>query len=252
MSNSKVAPVFLVASQQSENQTNNADNIDNDNSNSNIDNMESLRAENTQLKQEMDALKKENQALKKEVAELSKKRKAPETAASGGAATMPPASKKAKTPAQRKKLFTKWSKALERLSAKEKITNAWGGDTYKTTIKETTPWSQADFDSVFGGYEATGGVKIQPRPDFKPTSQITLLHWKSGEQVQSLFGKDDNGNQIVSQTGYQVQTWRSRNFCKSYKTGMASADLKGLQVEYNKSKQTLKLLFDMEMAGFSY
>jgi hypothetical protein len=62
------------------------------------------------------------------------------------------------------------------------------------------------------------------------------------EQVQALFG-----DAALGENGYEVQTWRQRSFCKSYKTGDVPAALRSLEVEYNKSKQTLKLNFELEM-----
>lgn len=72
----------------------------------------SLQAENAALKKQNLELQEEVKKPKTEVAEL-KKRKAPPSSASG---SFPP--KKARTAGQVKKLFEKWSKALNRLSAK--------------------------------------------------------------------------------------------------------------------------------------
>jgi len=58
------------------------------------------------------------------------------------------------------------SKALPKHSSKSKVTNSWGGDSVAVTIKEQTPWTVADFESVFGGSK---GVKIQPTKEIKPT-----------------------------------------------------------------------------------
>jgi hypothetical protein len=175
-------------------------------------------------------LKKENALLKQENGDLKKKRKSEDAASSG------PPTKKAKTPAQRKKLFEKWSKALKRESAKTKITNgSWGGESFSVDVKETTPWSPADFGSFFQGH----GTKIQPTPDNKPTSQITILEFSTFDQVKALF--DDT----IEQGGYTAASWRRRNFSKSFKSGELNAELESCQVHFNKSKLTLHLKFEM-------
>jgi len=183
-----------------------------------------LAEENAALKKENEALKTENAKLKAEL----KKRKATSDHQGG-----PP--KKAKTPAQTKKLFEKWVKALARTCAKHKLNNP-AGDLFTISVKETTPWSMEDFTSLF-----VGGEKIQPLPDNKPTSQITILKYRSIESIQTLFGAVE-----LSDTGYTVQNMRQRNFSKSFKRGDDPAKLTDLEVHYNKSKQTLQLNFGME------
>lgn len=209
MASTKVAPVFVAAAA-----ANNP-----------------LARENMELKKENAKLKAENEKLRTEVASL-KKRKASTDASSQGPA------KKAKTPAQIKKLFEKWSKALKRQSAKHKLNNPMG-DLFTVTVKETTPWSMDDFTSLF-----TGGIKIQPLPDNKPTSTITILSYPEVSSIKTLFGETG-----IEESGYTVQNMRQRNFCKTYKRGDDPATLKGLEVHYNKSKQTLQLNFGMEHAG---
>lgn len=190
-----------------------------------------LKQENEVLKKENTSLKKEVQTLKLQVSELkNNKRKA-------DSSTAAPPAKKAKTPAQRKKLFEKWAKAAKRASSKHKITNPCGGESFKAEVKETIPWTPTDFESIFG---AANGAKIQPRPDNKPTSQITIIRWSDFEGIKALFGDVE-----LSESDYTVQIWRSRSFRKSFKADDAPSDLKSLEVEYNKSKQTLKLNFGM-------
>lgn len=190
-----------------------------------------LKEENQRLKTGNDQLKKRVDELEKEVAELSKKRKASDSSGAGGVA------KKAKTPAQRKKLFEKWHKSLQRGSAKSKVTNSWGCDFYNVEVKETTPWTPVDFESIFGGK----GKKIQPLPDNKPTSQITILRFDDYAAVNELFSGAN-----FAKSGYKVQQWRQRNFQKSYKQGDAESEIVSMEVHYNKSKQTVVLKFSME------
>ena len=50
-------------------------------------------------------------------------------------------------------------------------------------------------------------------------------------------------------TGYTVQLWRQRSFQKSYKEGDRDSDLLSMNAHYNKSKQTLQLVFTLELDG---
>jgi regulator of replication initiation timing len=192
-----------------------------------------LQAENTKLKKENASLTKEVTSLRAENA-LLKKRKATSDVSQ-------PVAKKAKTAGQRKKLFEKWAKACERNSKKHKIHNGCvEDDYYKVEVKETTPWGKADFDDIFGG---KGGTTIQPTPENKPTSTITVIQFSDYQSIQNLFGEAS-----ISEANFEVQLWRQRSFCKSFKMCDASATLKKLEVEYNKSKQTLKLVFGLQTA----
>lgn len=195
------------------------------------------------LAREVKTLKAENERLKKEVSELRKRAAAtPPVAAS--------APKKAKTAAQKKKLFEKWAKALARESKKHKIHNhvagfsySYGASRYEVTVKDAGVWSPEEFNAIFGGH----GTKIQPTPDNKPTSVITILKFGSAGSVQSFF--KEAGCVTLPESGYEVQLWRQRSFQKSYKEGDRDSVLVGMQAIYNKSKQTLSLAFTLELDG---
>jgi regulator of replication initiation timing len=235
---SSIAPLPTVSSSTSAAPTSNNINNSNNNKENNSSETTPLCAENTKLKKEVETLKKENQALRKENEDLKRKRKT-STSDSGNE----PASKKCKTPMQRRKLFEKWAKALVRESSKSKITNGFGANPYSATVKETTPWTKADFESIFAGH----GTKIQPTPEHKPTSQITILRLDTFEQIQRLFADAE-----IKQEGYSVQAWRSRNFSKSYKAGMYQGFVKHLDVVFHKSKGTMQLEFGMETNDDGY
>ena len=195
------------------------------------------------LAREIKSLKTENERLKKEVSELRKRAAAtPPVAAS--------APKKTKTAAQKKKLFEKWAKALARESKKHKIHNHVAGfsysygDTsslYEVTVKDAGVWSPEEFNAIFGGY----GTKIQPTPDNKPASVITVIQFGSASSVQSFF--KEAGGVTLLQDGYEVQLWRQRSFQKSYKEGNRDSLLVGMKAHYNRSKQTLQLVFTLEL-----
>lgn len=194
------------------------------------------------LAREVKSLKAENQRLKKEVSDLRKRAAAtPPVAAS--------APKKAKTAAQKKKLFEKWAKALARESKKHKIHNhvagfsySYGANRYEVTVKDSGVWSPDEFNAIFGGH----GTKIQPTPDNKPTSVITIIQFGSASSVQAFFKE---AGCVLPDTGYEVQLWRQRSFQKSYKEGDRDSDLLEMKAHYNKSKQTLQLVFTLELDG---
>lgn len=196
--------------------------------------------ENTNLKKQVATLTQENEALTRENTELKRKRK------SVASSLEAPTTKKAKTPAQRKKLFEKWAKAAARESAKTKLTNSYSGDQYTAIVKETMPWTPEAFQDIFDGK----GVKIQPTPENKPTSKITILNFSSHEDIKDLFGGGGEDAQIIAFDGYKVQAWRQRNFCRTIRVEDRDTVLENLAVHYNKSKQTLQLHFKLEVMAW--
>mmetsp|Transcript_23071 Transcript_23071/g.66600 ORF Transcript_23071/g.66600 Transcript_23071/m.66600 type:complete len:227 (-) Transcript_23071:82-762(-) len=198
------------------------------------------------LARQVKSLKAENERLKEEVSELRKR-----------AAATPPAAasapKRAKTAAQKKKLFEKWAKALARESKKHKIHNyqkgfsySYGNNRYEVTVKDTGVWSPEEFSAIFGGH----GTKLQPTPDNKPTSVITILNFGNAGSVQTFF--KEAGGVTLLDTGYEVQLWRQRSFQKSYKDRDEDSVLVGMKAHYNKSKQTLQLVFALELDSVDY
>jgi hypothetical protein len=201
-----------------------------------------LKAENALLKKRKASPAVDSTTEDAPSGPATKKRKTVEDPSSG------PSTQKLKTPGQRKKLFEKWSKAAIRESSKHKITNGgYGGELYTVTVKETTPWMVADFQSMFAGQ----GVKIQPTPENKPTSQITILEFRTFADIEKLFA-ECGGAASISQDGYKAQSWRSRSFSKSYRNGDLTAELQKLQVHWNKSKLSMHLLFTLETTDMDY
>mmetsp|Transcript_7719 Transcript_7719/g.21504 ORF Transcript_7719/g.21504 Transcript_7719/m.21504 type:complete len:217 (+) Transcript_7719:143-793(+) len=190
------------------------------------------------LRKKVKFLTSENERLKKELAEARKKR--PAAAPSLDASP----SKKARTAGQKKKLFEKWAKALIRESKKHKISTGYGVEMYDVTVKDAGLWTPAEFAELFQGQ----GKKIQPLPDNKPTSVITILDFTGFEEINRLFSTV-GGMTSLEEKGYQVQVWRQRNFQKSYHSGDRDASLTGLRVHYNKSKQALSFVFMLGTDG---
>jgi hypothetical protein len=192
----------------------------------------------TSLRDKVGELTEENQTLKIEVASL--KKRLAEAAAAGA-----PPSKKSRTAGQKKKLFEKWSKALMRESKKHKVFyDMCAPDAYNITIKDTNLWTQTEFHDLFDGH----GEKIQPLPDNKPTSVITVVLFRGFKNVDSLF-EDVGGGANINETGYEVQLWRKKRFGGCYKYDTADARMHEMEIRYNKSKQTLSLVFSMVYGG---
>jgi hypothetical protein len=222
-----------------------------------------LIATNSMLRKQVTALEAENAKLKAENVLLKKRKASPavdntsEDVSSGPAtkkrktiqdASSGPSTQKLKTPGQRKKLFEKWTKAAMRESSKHKIVNGgYGGELYTVTVKETTPWMVADFQAMFAGK----GVKIQPTPENKPTSQITILEFGTFAEIEKLFA-ECGGSASITRDGYKAQSWRSRSFSKSYRNGDLTAELQKLQIHFNKSKLSVHLIFTLETTDMDY
>lgn len=196
--------------------------------------VEHLNKENADLRRNNIALQINKEGLQSEITTL--KRKLTENAEQSP-------TKKPKTATQVKKLFDKWNKALRRQSAKSKLSDPSHRDHYSVVVKEGTAWSMADFLSVF---DNKGGTKIQPTPENKPTSAMTILAFPNAESIKSLFGSE------LDVHDYMIQIFRQRSFCKVYKLCDEPAELMNLHVNYNKSKRTLELHFGLELDNEDY
>mmetsp|Transcript_21900 Transcript_21900/g.37583 ORF Transcript_21900/g.37583 Transcript_21900/m.37583 type:complete len:249 (+) Transcript_21900:116-862(+) len=195
-------------------------------------------SEVTALRRNVETLKEENQALKNEIANLKKR------VATAGASAGAPPSKKARTPGQKKKLFGKWANALARESKKKRIMfDMFAPDAYTITVKDSGLWAPHEFHGLFDGH----GEKIQPTPENKPNSVVTILRFNRFEDVKDFF--EAVGGAEIEEIGYQVELWGKRRFGKSYHYDTADARLLNMEVHYNKNKQTLSLAFEMVYGG---
>jgi len=67
---------------------------------------------------------------------------------------------------------------------------------------------------------------------------ITILQFHDYDAVKELFGEA-----VIGKEGYMVQNWSQRNFRKAWRNDDVDAEMRSLEVHYNKSKQTLSLQF---------
>ena len=115
------------------------------------------------------------------------------------------------------------------------IDNIWRSHAFWCYSQRNNPVDY-EFMSVFGDQN---GTKLQPTPENKPTSQITILAWEDYEKIAGLFGEA-----AIPQDGYKAQAWKKRNFMKSWRAGDWPATLESLEVHYNKNKMALHLKFN--------
>ena len=189
-----------------------------------------LRRENNQLRQANEALRKENEALKSEI----QKRKTED--ALWGAKP----SRKGRTAKSRKRLFEKWTKMLVRETSKTRLTVCYNtcSEFFTVRIKDDTPWSVEDFESIFGDK----GSVIQPTPENKPKSRMTIVEFKDMQSIQEIFG-----DATIHQHGYTFDLWQKGNFSKSCKLHDHPAEIRRLHVQFDRSRLTLTLEFHMAM-----
>lgn len=102
--------------------------------------------------------------------------------------------------------------------------------------------SKEEHDMLFKGK----GELIQPRPDNKPKSTVTITDFNTWEQIKELFGEGNIKKDLV------VALWRiSRpgSFSKSFYMGPGDAEVSSLSVQYNKSKKKIQLKFACKRSG---
>ena len=191
---------------------------------------EKLMKENSKLRDENEALKMEIEALKEEL----RKRKAED--ALWGAKP----SKKGRTAKARQRLFEKWTKMLVRETAKTRLTVCYNtcSEFFSVKIKDDTPWSVEDFEYIFGDK----GRVIQPTPDNKPKSRMTIIEYKDMDTIQDVFGEA-----TIHRDGYTFDLWQKGNFSKSCKLHDHPAEIRYLHVQFDRSRLSLTLEFHMAM-----
>ncbi|KAK7433986.1 hypothetical protein VKT23_020450 [Stygiomarasmius scandens] len=117
------------------------------------------------------------------------------------------------------------------------------------SIKFDEVLEESEFDSIFKGK----GTLIQPTPQNKPKSTVTIIQYNSAAQIQELFGselKDLKGFRW-SRGGIPTRTFGGgfggfgSTFSKSVKQGACSVSIRSLQVEYSKKGMKCVLKFEV-------
>ena len=170
-----------------------------------------LTAENKALKQRVSALEQEVSSLKSTVTAAAN---APRSSING------------------KKYFSTFAKRLKTVAKLKKTKFSGSGDITVETIMDFE-----DFSALFDGK----GSKIQPTPKNKPRSIKTIIQFDDWNAVAGLFDDYDvNIDQEITASYWYIGGW---NAGKSYCMGTCQAKIRSLEVEYNKSRKTLKLNF---------
>ena len=132
------------------------------------------------------------------------------------------------------------------------------------TIKIDEVWEQSEFEAIFSGK----GTLIQPTPDNKPKSTVTIIHFvrsplqsphtwyipcwpfllqKTQAQVEEFFGgelKDLKGNQWTRGGGPR--------FAKSLKQGPCDVEIMSFEVNYSKNGMKCSLKFEISEVDGGY
>ncbi|KAI5836617.1 uncharacterized protein SCHCODRAFT_02522123 [Schizophyllum commune H4-8] len=121
------------------------------------------------------------------------------------------------------------------------------------TIKFDEVLAPADFEGLFGGK----GTLIQPTPQNKPKSTVTIISYTAG-QVADLF---EGELKALKGNRWTVGGLPTRNFgggffggghmtmSKSRKTGACDVNVLGLEVSYSKNNMKCTLKFDVNEVG---
>ncbi|KAI5823435.1 hypothetical protein K523DRAFT_317021 [Schizophyllum commune Tattone D] len=121
------------------------------------------------------------------------------------------------------------------------------------TIKFDEVLAPADFEGLFGGK----GTLIQPTPQNKPKSTVTIISYTAG-QVADLF---EGELKALKGNRWTVGGLPTRNFgggffgggpmtmSKSRKTGACDVTVLGLEVSYSKNNMKCTLKFDVNEVG---
>jgi len=184
--------------------------------------------------------------------ELSEQRPTKRARKSNEATTSAAAPSASSAKADEKKRKMQVRKVFERLRKECK------SDTVKfqgspKTIKFDEVYEQGDFELLFGGK----GLLIQPTPDNKPKSTVTIIHFNKQAQIESFFGdelKALKGNRWT-RGGVPVRTFGAgfggfgSTFAKSVKTGACDVSIRSLEVNYSKNSLKCSLKFEVYAAG---
>ena len=116
-------------------------------------------------------------------------------------------------------------------------------DAYTITVKDTLAWTPAEFHDIFDGY----GELIQPTLDNKPRAVVTIRRFNTYADVKRFF--EEVGGAEIQETGYEVQLWRKKCYGKAYQYDTGDARMHEMEVHFNKSRGSLKLVYSLVYGG---
>eukprot|EP00026_Physarum_polycephalum_P002696 Phypoly_transcript_02704.p1 GENE.Phypoly_transcript_02704~~Phypoly_transcript_02704.p1 ORF type:complete len:678 (+),score=140.60 Phypoly_transcript_02704:127-2160(+) len=148
------------------------------------------------------------------------------------------ADKKLKKSLEPQRLFKKWANQVTRKIKGAKFFEAFGVPTAPVVIEEAC--TKEMFDACF----ETKGRLIQPTPDNKPYSTVTIRRYEGFEEVHDLFG---DGN--IVHGGHPAWVWRRNTVNtrsgepRDVKLHRRTASIDSLEVHYNRNTMRLQLTF---------
>ncbi|KAJ7726567.1 hypothetical protein DFH07DRAFT_871651 [Mycena maculata] len=120
------------------------------------------------------------------------------------------------------------------------------------TIKFDEVLEQAEFETLFGGK----GVLVQPTPQNKPKSAVTIIEFHTAAHLQAFFGdelKQLKGN-VWSRGGVPSRSFGffgggGGGFSKSIKQGTCDVSVRSAEINYSKNNLKCTLKFEVGQAG---
>ncbi|KAF9027238.1 hypothetical protein BDZ89DRAFT_952302 [Hymenopellis radicata] len=154
----------------------------------------------------------------------------PTAAASAG----PSKGEEKKRKMQIKKIFDRLKKECKTDTCK------FQGTTKSVKVDEVL--EVAEFDALFSGK----GVLIQPTPQNKPTSTVTIIRFNSAQAV-ALFGDEYKGLKGNSWT-----RGGGPSFSKSVKLGQVDVEIQSMEVNYSKNTMKCSIKFEVDAPEAGY
>ncbi|KAJ6608869.1 hypothetical protein B0H10DRAFT_2066481 [Mycena sp. CBHHK59/15] len=178
---------------------------------------------------------------------------APAPAVPSASATAPTASS---SKAEEKKRKMQVKKIFDRLKKECKSDSVKFQGSPKS-IKFDEVLEQAEFETLFAGK----GRLIQPTPENKPKSTVTIIEFNSATHIQNLFGdelKALKGN-LWSKGGVPTRRMGGgfgglfgsggSTFSKSVKHGTCDVSIQSIEINYSKNNLKCTLKFEVCQAG---
>ncbi|PIL35662.1 hypothetical protein GSI_02392 [Ganoderma sinense ZZ0214-1] len=100
-----------------------------------------------------------------------------------------------------------------------------------------------EFEAIFMGK----GTLIQPTPTNKPKSTVTIIEYRSREQINALFGED-----LKALKGIRWSRGGAPFFEKSLKLGQCDVEIAHVEVNYSKNGMKCALKFEVQEEGRRY
>ncbi|KAJ7791771.1 hypothetical protein B0H14DRAFT_3500087 [Mycena olivaceomarginata] len=120
------------------------------------------------------------------------------------------------------------------------------------TIKFDEVLEQSEFETLFGGK----GVLVQPTPQNKPKSTVTIIEFNTAAHIQGFFGdelKPLKGNHW-SKGGVPTRSFGffgggGGGFSKSVKHGPCDVSIRSAEISYSKNGMKCTLKFEVGQVG---